>query len=154
MMQLGAKAGAIASKAVPTAVVARMTGRCFWEALRWDGKTYREVDGIDWLDLPKAGLVDLRLIAPDGTGRGFGNTADATGRLFQLKGATFSAGLGGGGGGRQLDFHLIGMIKDTSGQCVCWVYDHRLKAWLPPLDDNFFAMEFSQLGPLNPVLLG
>lgn len=142
-----------AIRMMPTAAVAKMTGRCYWEALRWDGKVYREVDGIDWMDLPKQGLVDLRLIAPDGTGRGFGNTADATGRLFQFKGATLMAGVGGGGSGRSRDYHLIGMMKDPSGQCICWVFDERLQTWLPPLEDNFFAMQFEQLGPLNPALL-
>lgn len=152
-MSVGSRVANAVVRHAPTAVIARMTGLCYFEALRWDGQVYREVDGIDWMELPKRGLVDLRLIAPDGTGRGFGNTADASGRLFQFKGATLMAGIGAGGSGRTRDYHLIGMIKDTSGQCLCWVFDHRANAWLPPFEDNFYAMQFEQLGSLNPALL-
>lgn len=139
---------------IPSALLARMTGRAYWEARCADGRVRREADGIDWLDLPKKGLVDLCLIGPDGTGRGFGNTADATGRLFQLKGATLRVGVGGGGGGRSRDFHLIGLIKDVSGRCICWAYEHDTRRWVGPFEDTFHDMAYRQLGPLNPALLG
>lgn len=153
-MNLAARVADAVVRHAPSAVIAKMTGLAYWEALRWDGKVYREVDGIDWMELPKRGLVDLRLIAPDGTGRGFGNTTDASGRFFQFKGATLMAGMGAGGSGRTRDYHLIGMIRDERGQCICWVWDHRLNAWLPPIADNFYAMQFENIGGLNPALLG
>ncbi len=141
------------TRPIPSALLARMTGKALWEARRSDGHVFREADGIDWLDLPKRGLVDLSLIAPDGTGRGFGNSSDATGRLFQLKGGTLSAGMGGGGGGRTRDFHLIGMLTDLSGACICWSYEHDNARWVG-FEDNFYTFAYRQLGALNPVLLG
>lgn len=144
----------LATRMVPSALLARMTGRAYWEARYVDGRVRREADGIDWLDLPKRGLVDLCLIGPDGKGVGFGNTADASGRLFQLKGATLRVGIGAGGGGRSLDFHLIGMLKDAGGRCVCIAYEHDTRQWVGPFEDTFNAMRYRQLGPLNPVVLG
>lgn len=141
------------TNALPSALIARMTGKALWEARRADGHVYREADGIDWMELPKRGLADLSLVAPDGTGRGFGNTADATGRLFQFKGATLTVGIGGPGGKRTRDFHLIGMLKDVIGQCVCWAWEHDKGRWSGPFEDNFYEFKYRQLGPLNPDLL-
>lgn len=141
------------TNALPSALIARMSGRALWEVRYHDGTIRREADGIDWMDLPKRGLVNLSLVAPDGTGRGFGNTSDATGRLFQLKGATLTVGIGGPGGKRSRDFHLIGMLKDVTGQCVCWAWEHDAVRWDGPFEDNFFAFQYRQLGPLNLDLL-
>ena len=46
------------------------------------------------------------------------------------------------------------MLKATSGQCMCWSYEHDNQRWLGPFEDNFDAFAYRALGPLNPVLLG
>lgn len=132
----------------PSALRARVTGRSWWRARYSDGRVINEWDGPDWSLLPRRGLVAVRLYCPNGRVAELGNTVDASDRLFQLKGATMAAGKGS-----RTDFHLIGMITGTDGQCQCAAWEYGTGR-LVTFDDNVFAMQYGQVGALSTGVLG
>jgi hypothetical protein len=128
-------------------VRARMTGRASW-ALRFvDGRIVTEGE-VDWSLAPQQGRQSLRLYCPDGQVAELGNSQDATGRLFQLKGGTLMSGAG-----RRTDFHLIGIVDGPNGHCRCaaWEYD---PGRLVTFDDTIYAMQYHSIGLLNVEVLG
>jgi hypothetical protein len=74
-----------------------------------------------------------------------GNSVD---RLFQLKVATATAGVG-----RQQLAHLIGIVHGTDGQCTVAVWEPQQRR-LVTFEDNVFRMQYQGLGCLAFEHLG
>lgn len=132
----------------PSALRARTTGRCWWRVRYHDGRVTNEWDGPDWSLLPRTGLVAVRLYCPNGKVAELGNSVDASDRLFQLKGGTLTAGKG-----RRTDFHLIGLVTGTDGQCRCAAWEYG-PGRLLTFEDNVYAMQYQSIGRLNFEVLG
>lgn len=131
----------------PGALRARFTGKSFWQVRYSNGRVISEWEGIDWIDIPRMGMNELRLICPSGEIAVMGNTRDATDRLFQVHGGILTMGAG-----RRTTYQLIGLIVGSNGACQCaaWEYDrHRLVTF----DDNFKAMRYETIGKLSDILI-
>lgn len=132
---------------LPLEAHARMTGRSWWRLRYVDGRTVDERE-VDWSLAPPRARMALQLVCPNGKVAQLGNTADASGRLFQLK-----VGIRSMSSGKSTLAHVIGIITGTDGQCRC-------AAWEPSpgrivqFDDNVFAMQYQQIGALSADVLG
>jgi hypothetical protein len=131
----------------PAALRARVQRRSYWRLRYTDGRVVNEWD-LDWSLAPFQGRQSLRLYCPNGQVAELGNSQDATGRLFQFKGATATAGIG-----RTLDFHLIGLITGSDGACDCAVWEYA-SSRLVTFRDNVHHLAYGQRGPLNADVLG
>lgn len=132
----------------PAALRARVTGRSYWQARYSDGRVISEWER-DWTALDKRGMVDVRLVCPNGQIAGFGNTVEAGDRLFQLKVAMVTAGFG-----RGTLAHLIGLMNGTDGQCVCFAWDYQQGRLIGPFQDNANQMLYHQIGAISGPHLG
>lgn len=132
----------------PPALRARMTGRSLWSLRYTDGRIVTEGE-VDWSLAPLKGRQALRLYTPIGQVAELGNTEDATGRLFQLKGATATAGRRS-----RTDFHLIGLLVGTNGQASCYVWEYGPGRLVGPFADNVFCMRYANIGALSADVLG
>jgi hypothetical protein len=106
-----------------------------------DGKTSR------WEDVPKDGMVGLRLLCPNGVA---GELEAPEGhKFFQLKAGGMDIGFGGSKGGRYCDAHIIGVIRDTIiGDCFCRAWESR--QWrLIEFYDNIYNMKYRNIGRLS-----
>ncbi len=140
-----------------------LAGRSWWQVRYTDGRVISEWEGLDWLDLPRRGLVEGRLICPNGQTAVLGNTRDLSDRLFQFKVGVLSAGLipvqaGGLRLGahpkRQPLAHVMGVIHGTDGQCSLFAWDYGAKRLVGPLADNANALRYQQIGPIHGPHLG
>lgn len=131
----------------PPALRARITGRSLWSLRYTDGRVITEGE-VDWSLAPQKGRQSLRLYCPNGQVAELGNTQDATGRIFQLKAGTMSAGAG-----RQQDAHIIGIITGTDGQCRCAAWEYATGRFVA-FEDNIFDMQYQQIGQLSGDVLG
>jgi hypothetical protein len=132
----------------PPALRARMTGRSLWSLRYTDGRIVTEGE-VDWSLAPMRGRQALRLYTPAGQIAALGNTEDATGRLFQLKGATATAGRRS-----RTDFHLIGIITGLNGECRCYAWEYSSGRLVGSFADNVFAMRYANIGRLSADVLG
>lgn len=128
-------------------VRARLTGRASWSLRYTDGRIVTEGE-VDWSLAPQQGRQSLRLYCPDGQVAELGNSQDSTGRLFQLKGGTLTAGKG-----RRTDFHLIGMVDGTDGHCRCAAWEYG-SGRLVTFEDSMWDMRYQSIGRLNFEVLG
>jgi hypothetical protein len=106
-----------------------------------DGKTSR------WEDVPKDGMVGLRLLCPNGVA---GELEAPEGhKFFQLKAGGMDIGFGGSKGGRYCDAHIIGVVRDTiTGDCFCRAWESR--QWrLIEFYDNIYNMKYRNIGRLS-----
>lgn len=134
------------------------SGRSWWEARYSSGKVISEWDTLtDKVKLPiglgkssrweladKKGMVGLRLLCPNGMA---GELEAPEGfKFFQLK----SGGLmvGQVGGKHYIDAHIIGVVQDTEGKCLCRAWDYRLGQLLR-FEDNIYNMKFLNIGKLS-----
>ena len=132
----------------PAVLRARVTGRSYWQARYSDGRVVSEWER-DFSLLNKRGMVDLRIVCPNGQVAGFGNTVEAGDRLFQLHGALLQAGRE-----RRTIYQLIGLINGTDGRCLCFSYDYRLGRLVGPFQDNANMMAYEQIGAISGEHLG
>lgn len=145
-------------------VMIKTSGRSWWQARYSDGKVLSEWDtapGLSkvlpvlvagktsrWEEVPKEGMVGLRLLCPNGMA---GELEAPEGyRFFQLKAGGISVGVGAGGTTthRFCDAHIIGVVMDAEGNCLCRAWETREKR-LIEFRDNVFHMQYRNIGPLS-----
>ena len=133
---------------------ARLSGRSWWQVVYRSGKVISEWDaGADWLHLPRKGIVEGRLICPDGKVAVLGNSEALDERLYQFKVAHVSLGLAGGAQTRNVDAHIMGIVTDIHGNCkqYAWEYTPDGKGRLVgPMDDNLEHYRYG--GPATHAL--
>lgn len=116
----------------------RMSGRSWWQARYANGRVLNEWDTLTtalhlplfstktsrWEEIPKEGMVGLRLLCPNGMA---GELEAPEGhKFFQLKIGSVGVKIGGGNGGavsREQEAHVIGVVKDAEGNCLCRAWE-------------------------------
>jgi hypothetical protein len=131
----------------PGVIRARLTGRSQWALRYTDGSILAEWKR-DWSHAPRLHRASIRLYCPDGSCAQFGDTKDATGRLFQLHQSVGLAGVG-----RPILCHIIGYAYGTNGECQIAVWNYE-KRRLEVAFDNVNAMAFGNIGKLSEDVLG
>jgi hypothetical protein len=146
------------------AAMIRRSGRSWWQARYSTGKVLSEWDTLTdkvrlpisagnssrWEEIPKEGMVGIRLLCPNGMAgeleapKGF--------RFFQLKAGGMDVGLGFTGGiadTRQFcDAHIIGVVEDAEGNCLCRAWETKEKR-LIEFHDNIYNMKYRNIGALS-----
>jgi hypothetical protein len=93
-------------------------------------------------------MIGLRLLCPNGvTGE---LEAPEGHKFFQLKAGGINIGPGGG---QYCDAHIIGVVIDSSGKCLCRAWELR-KERLIQFYDNIFAMKYRNIGMLSTEVQG
>lgn len=89
-------------------------------------------------------MVGLRLLCPNGMA---GELEAPEGhRFFQLKaGGTM---VGPGGSQHYIDAHIIGVVEDADGNCLCRAWDYAQQR-LIEFRDNVLAMQYLHIGRLS-----
>jgi hypothetical protein len=141
------------------------SGRAWWQARYSDGKVLSEWDTLvktvlwpvglsktsRWEEVPKKGMIGLRLLCPDGLA---GEIEAPEGyKFFQLKVGYQNISMGGGKNGRSIGAHIIGVVSNSNGDCMCRAWDYRTKKLLQ-FDDNVFDFKFEHLGKLSLEVQG
>ena len=148
------------------AAMIRRSGRSWWQARyagrrvlsEWDtaqgvskflpilaaGRTSR------WEEVPKKGMVGLRLLCPNGMA---GELEAPEGhRFFQLKAGGMDVGIGFTGGvgsaKHSCDAHIIGVVEDIEGNCLCRAWETKEKR-LIEFRDNIYGMKYRNIGALS-----
>ncbi len=136
------------------------SGRSWWQARYANGKVLSEWDTLTdrkllptgpgassrWEEVPKGGMVSLRLLCPNGVA---GELEAPEGhRFFQLKAGGLIGGSPGRGSQHYTSAHIIGVVADDQGNCVCRAWDYRQKRLLK-FRDNVLNMKFLNIGRLN-----
>lgn len=114
---------------------AMRTGRSWWALRYTDGRIVHEWDPdpgspnghCDWPRMPKKGRQALRLYCPNGKMVQLGETADASGRLFQFKVARrdtlVAIGVGPIEESEHIHGHVVGIVTGLDGQCVLYAWE-------------------------------
>lgn len=142
----------------------RRSGRSWWQARYSDGKTLAEWDTLTdkvrlptglgkssrWEEAPKLGMVGLRLLCPNGMA---GELEAPEGyRFFQLKAGSMDVGIGFTGGVTGVkqfcDAHIIGVVEDDEGNCLCRAWETKERR-LIEFRDNIHNMRYRSIGALN-----
>lgn len=147
------------------AAMIKRSGRSWWQARFTNGKIISEWDTLGsklplplahfghlskWEDIPKKGMVGLRLLCPNG----MAGELEAPGgyRFFQLKAGGIDVGIGFTGGDasvrRFCDAHIIGVVEDAEGNCLCRAWETKEKR-LIEFSDNIYNMKYRNIGRLN-----
>lgn len=134
------------------ALKAKLWGkRSFWaaryllrdEIFEWD---------CDWLDLPRVGLVELRLHCPDGQIAVLGNSLGIDDRAFQFKTAELRVGEG-----RKLAAHTIG-VMNGDGTALTYTWDYATHQLIGPVQETItqdaMLPSAGAVGKINFDLLG
>lgn len=143
------------------ATMVRHSGRSWWQARYSDGKVLSEWDTLGgkillpmgggktsrWEEVPKKGMVGLRLLCPNGM---CGELEAPEGhRFIQLKVGGINVRMGmGTTATRFCDAHIIGVVIDVDGNCLCRAWEtqeHRLVEFC----DNVYAMRYRGIGKLS-----
>ena len=136
----------------------RHSGRSFWQARYRDGRVISEWEtGIGKIQLPitlghtsrwesvdKTGMIGLRLLCPDGMAGELESKEDY--KFFQLK-------CGSVGNGRQTTAHIIGVVINPEGDCICRAWE-TTPGRLIEFKDNIYAMKYQIIGRLNLEVQG
>lgn len=139
----------------------RASGRSWWQARYSNGKVLSEWDTMTskvllpfgngktsrWEDIPKDGMVGLRLLCPNGMA---GELEAPEGhKFFQLKAGGLDVSFGAGIKTRRYcDAHIIGVVLDPNGSCFCRAWETREKR-LIEFYDNIYNMRYCNIGQLN-----
>jgi hypothetical protein len=108
------------------------SGRSWWQARYYGGKILSEWDTLQakillpgkssktsrWEEVPKENMIALRILCPNGMAGEL--EAKEGSKFFQLKhgGVDIKTGFGLGGQ-RWQDAHIIGVVLDENGKCLC-----------------------------------
>lgn len=101
----------------------RLSGRSWWQVIYRSDKVISEWDGIDWLDLPRRGIREGRLLCPNGQVVVLGNDQELGDRLYQFKCAHVGMSLSGGHS-RGTDAHVMGIVQDMHGNCLQYAWEY------------------------------
>jgi hypothetical protein len=146
------------------------SGRSWWEARYSDGRVLAEWQtgstildktlfpllvnsrSSRWEEVPKEHMVGLRLLCPNGMA---GELEAPEGhKFFQLKTGGMAVSVGGPGKSQHfIDAHIIGVVKDTDGNCVCRAWDYQQRKLLE-FTDNIFNMRYRNIGKLSLEVQG
>ncbi len=146
------------------AAMIRASGRSWWQARYSTGKVLSEWDTLTnkfhlpfksngssrWEDIPKANMVGLRLLCPNGMA---GELEAPEGhKFFQLKvgGIAVSMGFVGDvkGVSRYCDAHIIGVVLNENGDCFCRAWEMKERR-LIEFRDNIFDFKYRKIGKLS-----
>lgn len=143
------------------ATMIRTSGHSWWQARYSSGKVLSEWDTLRtklllpigdskssrWEDIPKDGMVGLRLLCPNGMA---GELEAPEGhRFIQLKVGGIDVALGLPGKTRRYcDAHIIGVVKDSNGDCFCRAWETKEKR-LIEFYDNVYDMKYRNIGRLS-----
>lgn len=146
------------------AAMIRRSGRSWWQVRYSTGKVLSEWDTLTdkvrlpiskgnssrWEEVPKQGMVGLRLLCPNGMA---GELEAPEGfRFFQLKAGGMDVGIGFTGGigniRRFCDAHIIGVVEDDEGNCLCRAWETQ-ERHLIEFHDNIHSMKYRNIGPLS-----
>lgn len=141
-------------------IMIRRSGRSWWQARYSDGRVLNEWDtllnekplpvGIGassrWEEVPKDHMIGLRLLCPNGRAGELMTPHEH--KFFQLKAGGLDVGMGGARGGHYQDAHIIGVVKDQDGTCLCKAWEFRLKR-LITFEDNIYHMKYLNIGRLS-----
>jgi len=147
-----------------TAAMIRRSGRSWWQARFSSGKILNEWDTLTgkihlptsnnktsrWEEINKKGMVGLRLLCPNGMA---GELEAPEGhRFFQLKAGGMNVGIGFTGGvagvKRFCDAHIIGVVEDDNGNCLCRAWETKERR-LIEFYDNIHNMRYRNIGALS-----
>ena len=139
----------------------RASGRSWWQCRYSSGKVLSEWDTLTgkmlfpsgngkssrWEDIPKDGMVGLRLLCPNGMA---GELEAPEGhKFFQLKAGGMDVSfMGKGGTKRYCDAHIIGVVTDSNGNCLCRAWETKEKR-LTQFEDNVYSMKYRNIGRLS-----
>jgi hypothetical protein len=146
------------------AAMIRRSERSWWQARYSTGKILSEWDTLTdkvglpvsigkssrWEEIPKRGMVGLRLLCPNGMA---GELEAPEGfRFFQLKAGGIDVGIGFTGSvtgvKRFCDAHIIGVVEDAEGNCLCRAWETKERR-LIEFRDNIYYMNYRNIGKLN-----
>lgn len=147
----------------------RRSGRSWWQCRYSSGKVLSEWDTMTtkflwplgngktsrWEEVSKDGMVGLRLLCPNGLA---GELEAPEGhRFFQLKVGVAQVAMGFTGKikgiGRSCDAHIIGVVLNGEGDCLCRAWEHKEKR-LVQFQDNVHNMKYRDIGPLSLEVQG
>lgn len=144
----------------------RRSGRSWWEARYSNGRTLAEWDTLTtklllpsnngkssrWEDVPKDDMIGLRLLCPNGMA---GELEAPEGhKFFQLKAGGIDVSFSPGSKTRRYcDAHIIGVVIDSNGNCLCRAWETQEKR-LIEFYDNIFAMQYRHIGMLSTEVQG
>lgn len=112
----------------------RLRGQSFWVARYRDRADIHEWE-CDWSLIPRKGLIEVRLVCPNGQVGVLGNSVEAGDRLFQFKIAEARVGVGAGGSGRGTLAQVIGLVHGLDGEATCWAWEYTTRR-LVRFEDN------------------
>jgi hypothetical protein len=141
-------------------MMVKRSKRSWWQDKYSDGKIRSEWDTMTtklllpmgesrtsrWEEVPKDRMTNLRLLCPNGQ---IGELEAPEGhRFFQLKSGRRNAL-----SQASQQAHIIGVVADLNGNCVCRSWDYRLQRLLE-FTDNIYAMKYCQIGALSLEVQG
>lgn len=141
-----------------------LSGRSWWQARYSDGRILSEWDTLTdkvrlpiragnssrWEEISTKGMVGLRLLCPNGMA---GELEAPEGhRFFQLKAGGIDVGIGFTGSvtgvKRFCDAHIIGVVEDAEGNCLCRAWETKEQR-LIEFRDNIYNMKYHNIGRLS-----
>ena len=146
------------------AAMIRASGRSWWQVRYSDGRVLSEWDTLTdkirlpigqgkssrWGEVPKKGMVGIRLLCPNGMAGEL--EAPEEHHFFQLKAGGMDVGIGFtsniAGIRRFCDAHIIGVVEDAAGNCLCRAWETKEKR-LIEFRDNIYNMKYRNIGPLS-----
>ena len=147
------------------AAMIRYSGRSWWQCRYSNGKVLSEWDTLTgklllpigdgkssrWEDVSKDGMVGLRLLCPNGLA---GELEAPEGhKFFQLKAGGIDIGFDGGKSKRYCDAHIIGVVLDSNGNCLCRAWEVQERKLIEYFD-NIFHMQYRNIGMLSTEVQG
>ena len=143
------------------AIMIRASDRSWWQCRYSSGKILAEWHTLTtklllpsgngkssrWEDIPKDGMVGLRLLCPNGMA---GEMEAPEGhKFFQLKVGGIDVALGAAVKTRRYcDAHIIGVVMGSNGDCLCRAWETKEKR-LIEFKDNIQNMKYRNIGALN-----
>lgn len=133
------------------------SGRSWWQARYYGGKVLSEWEtsrskvlapsleaalSSRWEDIPKDNLIAVRLLCPNGMAAEI-EAQHPGAQFFQLK-----VGTAGVGGDRSIVAHVIGIVKNSNGDCHCRAWNYRYSR-IDTFDANVNLIKYEGIGRLH-----